>query len=69
MAMLRVMNDSTFVCGADGNLINLLNCMNWIAFATELRNTVLLKVLVSQIHFSEINGLPIIKFGRNQKNT
>lgn len=65
LSMLRVMNDSTFVCGADGNF-NFVELQNWIAFATELRNA-----FAQSFGFSntaEINGLPIIKFGRNQRN-
>jgi DEAD/DEAH box helicase domain-containing protein len=38
LSMLRVMNDSTFVCGADGNF-KFIELQNWLAFATELRNT------------------------------
>lgn len=65
LSMLRIMNDSTFVCGADGNY-NFVELQNWIVFATELRNT-----FAKSFGFSnteEINGLPIIKFGRNQRN-
>jgi DEAD/DEAH box helicase domain-containing protein len=65
LSMLRVMNDSTFVCGADGNF-NFVEIQNWFAFATELRNA-----FAKSFGFSntaEINGLPIIKFGRNQRN-
>lgn len=65
LSMLRVMNDSTFVCGADGNF-NFVELQNWIAFATELRNA-----FAQSFGFSntaEINDLPIIKFGRNQRN-
>ena len=65
ISMLRVMNDSTFVCGADGNF-NFVELQNWFAFATELRNA-----FAQSFGFSntaEINGLPIIKFGRNQRN-
>lgn len=65
LSMLRVMNNSTFVCGADGNF-NFVELKNWFAFATELRNA-----FAQSFGFSntaEINGLPIIKFGRNQRN-
>ena len=65
LSILRVMNDSTFVCGADGNF-NFVELQNWFAFATELRNA-----FAQSFGFSntaEINGLPIIKFGRNQRN-
>ena len=65
LSMLRVMNDLTFVCGADGNF-NFVELQNWFAFATELRNA-----FAQSFGYSitaEINGLPIIKFGRNQRN-
>jgi DEAD/DEAH box helicase domain-containing protein len=65
LSMLRVMNDSTFVCGADGNF-KFIELQNWIAFATELRNT--FAQSFGFANTSEINGLPIIKFGRNQRN-
>jgi hypothetical protein len=64
-SMLRVMNDSTFVCGADGNF-NFVELHDWLAFATKLRNAFAQSFGFS--HTSEINGLPIIKFGRNQRN-
>ncbi len=65
LSMLRVMSDSTFVCGADGNF-NFVELQNWLAFASELRNA-----FAKSFNFSdaaEISGLPIIKFGRNQRN-
>lgn len=65
LSMLRVMNDSTFVCGADGNF-NFIELLNWLDFAKELRNG-----FAQSFGFTntdEINGLPVIKFGRNQRN-
>ncbi len=65
LSMLRIMNDSTFVCGADGNF-NFIELQNWFAFATELRNS-----FAHSFGFpntAEIKGLPIIKFGKNQRN-
>jgi hypothetical protein len=65
MSMLRVMNDSTFVCGANGNF-NFVELNNWLAFATDLRNA-----FAQSFGFTntgEIKSLPIIKFGRNQRN-
>ena len=64
-SMLRVMNDSTFVCGADGNF-NFVELHDWLAIATKLRNAFAQSFGFSNT--SEINGLPIIKFGRNQRN-
>lgn len=65
LSMLRVMNDSTFVCGADGNF-NFVELRDWLAFATELRNAFAQSFGFANI--AEIKGLPIIKFGRNQRN-
>lgn len=65
LSMLRVMNDSTFVCGADGNF-NFVELQDWLAFAKELRNGFAQSFGFS--HTAEIKGLPIIKFGRNQRN-
>jgi hypothetical protein len=64
LSMLRAMNDSNFVCGADGNF-DFIELHEWLDFATELRNN-----FAQSFGFSdteEINGLPIIKWGR-QKN-
>lgn len=65
LSMLRVMNDSTFVCGTDGNF-NFVELQYWPAFATELRDAFAQSFGFRNI--TEINGLPIIKWGRNQKN-
>ncbi|EEI89487.1 hypothetical protein HMPREF0765_4918, partial [Sphingobacterium spiritivorum ATCC 33300] len=63
LSMLRVMNDSTFVCGADGNF-NFVELQDWLAFAKELRNGFAQSFGFS--HTAEIKGLPTIKFGKNQ---
>lgn len=65
ISMLRVMNDSNFVCGTDNNF-NFVELNDWLAFATELRNSFAQSFGFSSI--AEVNGLPIIKFGRNQKH-
>lgn len=65
ISMLRIMNDSNFACGTDGNF-NFVELQDWLVFATELRNSFALSFGFSNI--AEINGLPIIKFGRNQKH-
>ncbi|MGJ1496920.1 DEAD/DEAH box helicase [Sphingobacterium spiritivorum] len=65
LSMLRVMNDSTFVCGADGNF-NFVELQDWLAFAKELRNGFAQSFGFS--HTAEIKGLPTIKFGKNQKH-
>ncbi|QCR22348.1 DEAD/DEAH box helicase [Pontibacter sp. SGAir0037] len=64
-SMLRLMKDSTFVCGADGNF-NFVELQNWLAFAMQLRNA--FAQSFGFTYTAEINGLPIIKFGRNQRN-
>ncbi|MDR3326949.1 MAG: hypothetical protein LBT04_02265 [Prevotellaceae bacterium] len=65
LSMLRIMNDSNFVCGADGSF-KFIELQNWLAFATELRNAFAQSFGFS--HTAEIKGLPIIKFGKNQKH-
>lgn len=65
LSMLRIMNDSTFVCGTDGNF-NFVELQDWLAFATELRNA--FAQSFGFANTSEIKGLPIIKWGRNQRN-
>lgn len=65
LSMLRVMNDPTFVCGTDGNF-NFVELQSWLDFAKELRNG--FAQSFGFTHTEEINGLPIIKFGRNQRN-
>lgn len=67
LAMMRVLNDSTFVCGTDGNFNDYIELNDWLTFATELRNS-FAQSFVGFTHLSEINRLPVIKFGRNQKN-
>lgn len=69
LSMLRVMNDSTFVCGADGNF-NFVELQNWLDFAIELRDSFFATFYSNSqtAEIGEINGLPIIKFGRNHRN-
>jgi hypothetical protein len=66
LAMMRVMSDSTYVCGTDGNFNDYIELNDWIEFATELRES--FAQSFGFTHLSEINRLPVIKFGRNQKN-
>ena len=66
LAMMRVMSDSTYVCGTDGNFNDYIELNDWLSFATELRNS--FAQSFGFTHLSEVNGLPVIKFGRNQKN-
>lgn len=66
VAMMRIMSDANFVCGTDGNFDQYIELKNWLAFATELRNS--FAQSFGFTNMSEINRLPVIKFGRNQKN-
>jgi DEAD/DEAH box helicase domain-containing protein len=65
ISMLRLMHDSTFVCGTDGNF-NYVELQNWLDFAIEIRNG--FAKSFGFTYLEEINGLPIIKFGINQRN-
>jgi DEAD/DEAH box helicase domain-containing protein len=65
LSMLRIFSDPNFVCGADGNF-NFVELRNWLVFATELRNG--FSHSFGLPHTSELDGLPIIKFGKDQKH-
>lgn len=69
LSMLRVMNDSTFVCGADGNF-NFIELQNWLDFAKQLRDSFFFSFYSSSNTAvrTEVNGLPIIKMGNRQRN-
>jgi ATP-dependent helicase YprA (DUF1998 family) len=66
LAMMRIMNDPAYVCGTDGNFDDYIELLDWLPFATELRNA--FAQSFGFTHLEEINRLPVIKFGRNQKN-
>lgn len=66
LAMMRILSDLTFVCGTDGDFSSHLELRDWLSFATDLRNS--FAQSFGFTHLAEINGLPIISFGRNQKN-
>lgn len=66
LALMRVLSDSTYVCGTDGNFSDYIELSDWLAFATELRNS--FAQSFGFTHLSVINSLPVINFGRNQKN-
>ncbi|HMN16790.1 MAG TPA: DEAD/DEAH box helicase [Ignavibacteriaceae bacterium] len=66
VAMMRVMSDATYVCGTNGNFNQYIELRDWLVFATELRNS--FAQSFGFTHLSEINSLPVIKFGRNRKN-
>lgn len=70
LSMLRIMNDSTFVCGTDGNF-NFVELQNWFAFAKQLRDSFYSSFYSNSqtAEKEEIQGLPIIKFGgKNKRN-
>lgn len=66
LSMLRVLHDSAYTAGADGNFNSYIELNSWPQFATELRDSFANSFGFN--HSDEINGLPIIKFGRRQKN-
>jgi ATP-dependent helicase YprA (DUF1998 family) len=70
LSILRIMSDSNYVCGADGNFNNYIELDNWLAFARELADS-FFSAFFSQSQTAErteINNLPVIKFGKSQKN-
>ncbi|HAO08163.1 MAG TPA: hypothetical protein DCQ50_14525 [Chryseobacterium sp.] len=69
LSMLRVMNDSGFVCGADGDF-NFFELRGWIDFAIKLRDSFYYSFYSNSnsAERTEVNGLPIIKFGNRQRN-
>lgn len=69
LSMLRVMNDSTFVCGADGKF-SFIELRNWLDFAKQLRDS-FFDSFYSKSDTAvraEVKGLPIIKMGNSQRN-
>jgi hypothetical protein len=66
LAMMRIMSDSNFVCGTDRNFDQYFELSGWLAFATSLRDS--FYESFGFPHKGEINGLPVIRFGRNEKN-
>ena len=66
LSMMRVMNDASYVCGSDGNFQQFIEIEEWREFAKMLRNSFAQSFGFTNL--SEINGLPLIKYGRNQKN-
>ncbi|WP_232279886.1 hypothetical protein, partial [Sphingobacterium spiritivorum] len=68
LSLLRVMSDSNFVCGADGNF-NFVELQDWLSFATELRDSFFASFYSNSqtAEIGEIGNLPIIKFGGKNK--
>lgn len=71
VAMMRVMSDSSFVCGTDGNFNQYVELRDWLAFATELRDSFFTS-FYSNSQTAErgvVNGLPVIYFyGQSKRN-
>jgi len=69
LSVLRIMNNSTFVCGADGNF-NFVELQNWSAFAKKLCNSFYSSFYSNSqtAEIVEIKGLPIIRFGKDKRN-
>jgi DEAD/DEAH box helicase domain-containing protein len=66
LSMMRIWNDSSFVCGTDKNFEQYVELHNWLEFATSLRNRFAESFRFTCIE--EVDGLPIIKYGKNLKN-
>lgn len=66
LAMMRVLSDSNYECGTNGDFDNYIELRDWLHFAAELRNN--FGQSFGLTHFDEINDLPVIRFGRDQRN-
>ncbi len=66
LSMMRVLTDPGYVCGTDENFNEYIELNDWMAFAVQLRNS--FGQSFSFDYLGEINRLPVIKFGRNQKS-
>jgi len=65
LSMIRMINDETFVCGADKNF-DFVELKDWLATATRLRD-----YFVQSFGYKykeDTNGMPIIKWGQDKKN-
>lgn len=65
LSMMRMMNDETFVCGADKNF-DFVELRGWLDNAKSLRDSFVQSF--GYTHKEEVNGLPIIKWGQDKKN-
>ena len=65
LSMMRMMNDETFVCGADKNF-DFVELRGWLDNAIGLRDSFVQSF--GYTHKEEVNGLPIIKWGQDKKN-
>lgn len=66
LSMMRVLNDATYTCGADGNFNQYVELNGWLEFATGLRNG--FAESFGMTTGDEVQGLPIIKWHARDKN-
>lgn len=66
LSMMRVLNDSTYKCGADGNFSQFIELNGWLEFATDLRNGFSESFGMRTV--DEVQDLPIIKWHARDKN-
>ncbi|PSR55795.1 hypothetical protein AHMF7605_20980 [Adhaeribacter arboris] len=67
-SLLRTFNDAQYVCGTDNNFNNYIELNGWPEFATKLRDNFFESFSFRKKLKGEINGLPLIKFGKNHEN-
>lgn len=65
LSMIRMMNDETYVCGADMNF-DFVELRGWLENAKSLRDSFVQSF--GYTHRGDVNGLPIIKWGADKKN-
>ncbi|TAH41176.1 MAG: DEAD/DEAH box helicase [Bacteroidetes bacterium] len=66
LSMMRVLNDATYKCGADGIFNQHVELNGWLEFATSLRNGFAESFGMRTV--DEVQGLPIIKWHARDKN-
>jgi len=66
LSMMRILNDATYKCGADGNFNQFTELNGWLEFATSLRNGFADSFGMRTV--DEVQGLPIIKWHARDKN-
>jgi hypothetical protein len=66
LSIMRILSDENYHCGADGNFDQYIELNGWLNFATGLRDN--FAASFGMTTTEEIQGLPIIKWGRNNKN-
>ena len=66
LSMMRILNDATYKCGADGIFNQHVELNGWLEFATSLRNGFAESFGMRTV--DEVQGLPIIKWHARDKN-